>query len=67
MKSRADALADYLEDRARNAMDSEAARLLRYLAKVHGCAFDMVMARDDLTSKAAYSEMIDLIKGKRDD
>jgi len=67
MKSRADALSDYLEDRARNSMDSEAARLLKYLAKIHGCAFDMVMARDDLASKAAYSEMVDLIRGKRDD
>ena len=64
MKTKADALADYLEDRARNSMDSEAARLLRYFAKVHGCAYDMVMARDDMASKSAYAQMIDLIKGK---
>lgn len=66
MKSKADALADYLEERARNSMDSEAARLLRYFAKIHACAYDMVMARDDLASKSAYSEMIDLIKGKNE-
>lgn len=65
IKSKADALADYLEERARNGLDSEAARLLRYFAQVHATAFDMVMARDDMASKAAYCEMIDLIKGKQ--
>lgn len=67
MKSKADALADHLEERARNSLDSEAARLLRYFAKVHGAAFDMVMARSDEASKSAYCELIDLIKGKQVD
>jgi hypothetical protein len=67
MKTKADALADYLEDRARNGMDAESARLLRYFAKVHAAAFDMIYARDDVASKAAYSELFDLIKGKQGD
>jgi len=65
IKSKADAIADYLDGSARNGMDTEAARLLRYFAQVHAAAFDMVMSRDDMASKAAYCEMIDLIRGKQ--
>lgn len=67
VKTKADALADWLEDRSRNSMDTEAARLLRYFAKIHGAAHDMVYARDDQASKAAYCEIVDLIKGKQGD
>lgn len=67
IKTKADAIADYLEGSSRNGMDMEAARLLRYFADVHAACFDMVMARDDMASKSAYCEMIDLIKGKKGD
>lgn len=67
MKTKADALADYLEDRARNSMDSEAARLLRYFARIHGSAYDMVMARDEIARVSAVAEITDLIKNKRQD
>jgi len=63
IKSTAEELADYLEDRAREPRDTEAAALLRRLDRVYQAAHEMVWARTHEHSKAAYSEMIDLIKG----
>lgn len=60
-------LADYLDDNARNAMDNEAATALRKLSELYKVAHEMVTAKTHEHSKAAYVEMIDLIKGKRDD
>lgn len=62
---RADKLAEYLEDNARSFFDNEAATLLRHLARVHEVATEMVRAKTHAQSKAAYMEMIDLIKGKQ--
>lgn len=59
-----DQLADYLDDNARSFLDNEAAALLRKLGRVHQVAYEMVWARTHEQSKAAYVEMIDLIKGK---
>ena len=58
--------ADRLLDRARDDHDIEAAALLRKLARVNQVAYEMVWvwARTHEQSKAAYVEMIDLIKGK---
>ena len=56
--------ADRLLDRARDEYDVEAAALLRKLGRVHQVAYEMVWARTHEQSKAAYVEMIDLIKGK---
>ena len=56
--------ADRLLDRARAEYDVEAAALLRKLGRVHQVAYEMVWARTHEQSKAAYVEMIDLIKGK---
>jgi hypothetical protein len=56
--------ADRLLDRARDDHDIEAAALLRKLGRVHQVAYEMVWARTHEQSKAAYVEMIDLIKGK---
>ncbi len=60
-------LADYLDDNARSAMDNEAATALRKLSELYKVAHEMVMAKTHEHSKAAYVEMIDLIKGKRND
>lgn len=57
-------LADYLEDHARSAMDSEAAAALRKYSVLSKVAHEMVLARTHEASRAAYLEMIDLIKGK---
>ena len=57
-------LADYLDDHARSDLDNNAAAMLRKLGRVHQVAHEMVWARTHEQSKAAYVEMIDLIKGK---
>jgi hypothetical protein len=64
IKSTAEQLADYLEDCAREQRDNEAAALLRRLDRVYQAAHEMVWARTHEHSKAAYSEMIDLVKGR---
>lgn len=57
-------LADYLDDHARSSLDNDAATMLRKLGRVNQVAYEMVWARTHEQSKAAYVEMIDLIKGK---
>ena len=59
-------LADYLENHARSDMDNEAAAALRKYSNLFKVAHEMVSARTHEHSKAAYLEMIDLIKGKVD-
>lgn len=56
--------ADYLMDNARSDLDLEAAQLLRKLGKVYDVAREMCCAKTHEHSRAAYMEMIDLIKGK---
>lgn len=57
-------LADYLDDHARSDMDNEAAAALRKYSNLFKVAHEMVSAKTHEHSKAAYCEMIDLIKGK---
>lgn len=57
-------LAEYLEDNARSEMDNEAAIALRKYSHLFRVAHEMVSAKTHEHSKAAYVEMIDLIKGK---
>lgn len=57
-------LADYLEDNARSELDNEAAAALRKYSTLYKVAHEMVSAKTHEHSKAAYVEMIDLIKGK---
>ena len=57
-------LADYLEDNARSELDNEAAQALRKASDLFKVAHEMVMAKTHESSKAAYCEMIDLIKGR---
>jgi hypothetical protein len=58
--------AERLLDRARDEHDIRAAELLRQFGRVHAVAREMVYANTHEQSKAAYVEMIDLIKGKAD-
>ena len=60
-------LADYLEDNARSEMDTEAAAALRKYNQLSKAAHEMVTANTHEHSKAAYVEMIDLIKGESND
>lgn len=57
-------LADYIEDNARSELDNEAAAALRKFSALSKVAHEMVTAKTHEHSKAAYCEMIDLIKGK---
>jgi len=61
---KADQLALHLDDAARSALDNDAAALLRKLGRVYDVAYEMVYAKTHEHSRAAYMEMIDLIKGK---
>lgn len=67
MKSKAIYLAEILEERPRDRSDLDAAILLRKLDKIYVAAFDMVMAKNDLASRAAYAELVHMIKGKQHD
>lgn len=58
-------LANALEEMPRTEIDLEAAKTLRELGRVFEVAREMVMARTNEQSRAAYAEMVDLIKGKR--
>lgn len=57
-------LAEYLDDNARGEMDNQAAAALRKYSDLFKVAHEMVTAKTHEHSRAAYSEMIDLIKGK---
>jgi hypothetical protein len=57
-------LADYLDEYARGDMDNQAAQALRKYSALSKVAHEMVTAKTHEGSKAAYCEMIDLIKGK---
>lgn len=63
-KSKALDLAAYLRNLPRDEKDLEAAKMLEEMAEVYEVAKEMVFARTHEHSKAAYSEMIDLIKGR---
>ena len=57
-------IADYLDEYARGEMDNQAAQALRKYSALSKVAHEMVHAKTHETSKAAYLEMMDLIKGK---
>jgi len=64
---KAERLANALLEMPRGENDIEIAALLRHLSRVYEVAHEMVHARTHEQSKAAYVEMIDLIKGKAND
>ena len=57
-------IACYLEDNARGPDDNAAAHYLRRLMRVYETAYEMMHAKTDAHSRAAYAEMVDLMKGK---
>jgi hypothetical protein len=59
-------IADYLDEYARGELDNQAAQALRKYSALSKVAHEMVTAKTHEGSKAAYCEMIDLIKGKED-
>lgn len=66
VKHKAFRLADRLRVLPRDEDDLEAAKMLERMAQVYDVAAEMVFARTDAHSRAAYAELIDLIKGKAD-
>lgn len=60
----AERVANHLQEMPRSEEDLEAAKLLKQLSRVYEVAYEMVYAKTHEQSKAAYVEMIDLIKGK---
>ena len=64
MKPTMQELADYLDDNARSELDNEAAAALRRSSNLFRVAHEMMTAKTHEASKAAYCEMIDLMKGK---
>lgn len=64
MKPTMQELADYLDDNARSELDNEAAAALRRSSNLFRVAHEMMTAQTHEASKAAYCEMIDLMKGK---
>lgn len=63
----AERVANLLQEMPRTETDLEAAQLLRQLSRVYEVAHEMVYAKTHEQSRAAYAEMIDLIKGKPND
>lgn len=57
-------LADRLMDSPRGEMDIETAAMLRYLGRTYAVAHEVVRAKTHEQSKAAYAELVDLMKGK---
>ena len=66
MRKKVEKLCEHLETLPRGPEDLEAARLLRDLAQVYEVARGVVMAKTHDHSKAAYAELVDIFRGKRD-
>lgn len=64
MERLANQLADRLLERARDELDLDAAALLRKLGRTHAVAYEVVRAKTHEQSKAAYAELVDLMRGK---
>jgi hypothetical protein len=64
IRRRAIRLANALEEAPRTEIYLEKAAILRQLVRVHEVAHEVVLAKTHEASKAAYCELIDLIKGK---
>ncbi len=64
MKHRVEKLALHLNDHARSELDNDAAKALRDLLRVYEAAREVVMAKTHEHSRAAYSELVDIFRGK---
>lgn len=65
MRKKVEKLCEHLETLPRGPEDLEAARVLRDLARVYEAAREVVMAKSHDHKNAAYSELVDIFKGKR--
>lgn len=63
-KKKAYELAKFIEDKATDPIHSEAAKMMRKLADIADVAAEVVRAKTHDHSKAAYAELVDLIRGK---
>ena len=66
MKKQAEEAAHYLREKARGPEDLEIAKMLERLSSVYVTAREVVMAKTHEHSKAAYAELVDAFRGKRD-
>jgi len=64
IRRRAIRIANALEEAPRTENDLETAAILRHLVRVHEVAHEVVLAKTHDASKAAYCELVDLVKGK---
>jgi hypothetical protein len=60
-------LAAWLDETATDERHNEAAAMIRRLDDIASAAREMVVARSEVHSKSAYSELVDLIRGKKND
>jgi hypothetical protein len=66
MKKQASEAVSYLREKARGPEDLEIAKLVERLGEVYEIAREVVVAKTHDHSKAAYSELVDVFRGKRD-
>jgi len=66
-KLRAFELADYMRMLPRGPEDLEVAKMLEQMGVIYDAARDVVLANTHEQSKAAYSELVDIFKGKKHD
>jgi hypothetical protein len=59
-------MAAWLDETATDPRHNEAAAMIRRLDNIASVAREVVVAKTHEHSKAAYSELVDLIKGKPD-
>lgn len=67
MRKKALELANKLREAPRDDDDLLAAKMLEQLSEVYELSCEMVRAKTNEHSRAAYSELVDLIKGKKGD
>lgn len=67
IKRRAFELAEHMRILPRGPEDLEVAKMLEQMGVICDAARDVVLANTHEQSKAAYSELVTIFKGKRDD
>lgn len=60
-------LAAWLDETATHPHHNDAATMIRRLDEIAAVAREIVVAKSHGHSKAAYSELVDIIKGKKND
>jgi hypothetical protein len=60
-------MAAWLDETATHPQHNEAAAMIRRLDDIAAIAREIVVAKTNDHSKAAYSELVDIIKGKKND